>query len=357
VKTLDKYVLKELALPLFIGTVVFALLFVGNDLIYTYKTYNIEAVPLQAIAQLLVYHFPFWLAVTFPIGMALGASLAISRLTRESEITAMRAAGISVVRVFRPLFLVGVLVAFANFFWVEKVVPPSMKQYRKLANDVGILAVIPQFRSNVMLNIDRYTASFGSVLRNKDGTVLLRDVLLIERPRPNEYYVYRAPEGKYQNGVWTIKSPEGLVWKGDHSETVKSSEEMVISEPIRVTDLFMPVAKEEQTAADVYQALQAARKAKLPTTDLELSLYQKYADPAVCVIFAFTGAVMAMRFSRFGPFMGIMVSLGLVWLYFNVYVVCTEILGKNGTVPPALAAWIPNVIFLVLGIVFVRKLE
>ena len=55
--------------------------------------------------------------------------------------------------------------------------------------------------------------------------------------------------------------------------------------------------------------------------------------------------------------MGVMVSLGLVWMYYNAYVISTEILGKNGWLSPVLAAWVPNVVFALIGLVFVRKLE
>ena len=127
-RKLDRYLLGELLVPLLIGTVVIALLFVANDLIAIYKTFNVDAVPRLAIVQMLLYKLPSWMNYTFPIGMALGASLAVSRLARESEITAMRAAGIRVSRILLPIVVAGGLVSVANYLVVERLIPPATKE-------------------------------------------------------------------------------------------------------------------------------------------------------------------------------------------------------------------------------------
>lgn len=356
-KRLDRYVLKELAVPLLTGTVVFALLFMANDMIFIYKSFNVEAIPFIAILQMLLFKFPFWLNITLPIGTSLGCSLAISRLARESELTAMRAAGISISRVFRPLLFAGALMAVANFLIVEKVVPPSSKAYRKLVNEVGLLAAMPQFKQNVMMSIDRYSASFGSIQRLDNGKVLLRDIVLIERPRPNEITLYKSEEGTYQDGIWSVNAPTGLNLKGAILVTMETKDKIIINEPVRIADLFAPPAPEETPTSELLESIKQAREHKQSTTGLEVKYHQKFSVPAACFIFAFTGAILAMRFSKAGPFIGVMVSLGLVWMYFNIYVITGDILGKYAWMPPIAAAWAPNVLFAVLSLIFVRRLE
>lgn len=356
-KRLDRYVFKELSVPLLIGTIVFALLFVANDMIFIYKTFNVDSIPPTAIAQLLIYKFPQWLNYTLPIGASLGASLAVSRLARESEITAMRAAGISVFRVFRPMFFAGLVVAAANFLVVEKLVPPSSRAYKKLVNEVGLLAMVPDFKSNVMLKLDKFNASFGSIQKENSGRVLLRDVLLIERPRPDEILIYRAATGKYNAGVWTIDAPNVVRLKGDMVVTATSQKETVINEPVRVADLFAAPTPEEETTGTLAKAIDEAKQSKLPSTNIEIAYHQKFAVPVACLVFAFTGAVLAMRFSKAGPFIGVLVSLGLVWLYFNAFIISGDIFGKQAWVPPIVAAWLPNLVFGTFGLMFVRRLE
>lgn len=356
-KRLDRYLLKELFVPLFIGTVIFAMLFVANDMIAIYKTFNVEAIPFKAILQLLFYKFPTWLSITFPIGTSLGASLAISRLARESEITAMRAAGIPVRRVILPLMFAGLVMGVGNFFILEKWVPPTAQAYKKLLTEVGFLAGIPQFRSNVSLTINRYSASFGSVSRGQQGVVNLKEIILIERPRPNEAMIYFSESGDYDNGVWHFIKPYVVHRKGNTVLSANSQDTIKVFERIRVSDIFTPPSPEEESMENLKTAIARMRQMHQSTTSLEIALHKKYADPMACLVFAFTGAVLAMRFAKAGPFIGVMVSLGLVWLYFNVYVICGEVLGKNGWIPPVLSAWLPNLLFGLFGLIFVRKLE
>lgn len=356
-KKLDKYVLQEVSVPLVAGTAVFAMLFVANDMIAIYKNFNVESIPFAAILQLLAFRFPFWLSLTLPIGTSLGAALAVSRLARESEITAMRASGVSVFRVFLPLLLAGAMMAGFNFYVIDRLVPPSTKAYRKLVNEVGLLAAIPEFRSNVNLSIGRYAASFGTVRRGANGLVSLQDILLVERPRPGEFVVTRSVEGSYLAGNWVLQAPFVVRLKGDTVVTASSQEDLRINEPIRITDLFAPPAPEEETTASLASAISQNRAAKRSTTSLEVELHRRYSVPFACLIFAFTGAVVAFRLSRSGPFMGVLVSLIIVWLHFNLFVITGDIFGKNTWVSPVLAAWIPNVLFAAVGLLFLRRLE
>lgn len=356
-KLLDRYLIRELWVPLFIGTVILALLFVANDMIAIYKNFNVDSIPFVAIVQLLVLKLPFWLNVTLPIGTTLGVSLAISRLARESEITALRASGVSLFRIFRPLLVAGIFMTFLNFFIIERLVPPTSKQYRKLVNEVGLLAAIPEFRSNVSLSIGRYAASFGSVQRGKNGIVKLNDILLMERPFPGEDRIYKSASGTYQGGVWNVKSPVVYRIKGLSLLAAETTDSLRIYEPIRITDLFAPPSPDEETVASLSDAIDKNRKAKQATTKYEIALHQKFSVPSACLIFAFVAAVISFRFSKSGPFIGVMLSMCMVWLYFNLYIISGEIFGKFGLLSPSLAAWLPNILFALCGLVFVRRLE
>ena len=52
-----------------------------------------------------------------------------------------------------------------------------------------------------------------------------------------------------------------------------------------------------------------------------------------------------------------LVSMVVVLLYFNAWVICTQIIGKNPSVNPAIAAWLPNILFLIAGLFGLRSLE
>lgn len=355
-KRLDRYILKEMATPMLVGTVVIALLFMANEFIAIFKSFEVSRLPVAAILQMVLYRMPYWLSLTLPSGTAIGVALAVSRLARESEITAMRAAGVPIRRIFLPILLVGLIVGVANFLIVEKLIPPAAKQYRNVTGRASVLGSAPAFKSNVMLQLDRYTASFGTIQRTREGTVLLKDVVIFERPKAGETWLYIAAEGVYDDGVWTI--PNTYAWKMSGTDLIAThSVQMVINERIRVPDLFAQPTPDEETASALRKAIVAGKAARADTSILEVAYYVKFSLPASCIVFALASAAFAVTMMRSGPFVGLIVSMGLVMLFYNVHIVSTEIIGRNGWLPPMLSAWLPDVLYGLVALVLIWRAE
>jgi lipopolysaccharide export system permease protein len=347
IKTLDRYVLREMFVPFLIGTVSVVLMFQANMLIALFKTLSLTHVPPGAIAQLLLFKTPNFLQMTLPVGVALASSLAISRLARESELTAMRAAGMSIRRVVRPVVFAGLAVAALNFFVVERVMPPSEFKARRLMNDVQMLALNPDFRSNVTINLKNYTASFGSVTRGRaPGEVVLNDVTLIERRSPKEIVLITA-----------ILAPYFRYLKGNDLISASTQRDLKILEPISVPDFFLSPTQEEKSMVEILAAIKQAKLLRQDTRGLETALHTRLSVPAACFVFALTGSMFAVWMSRAGPFVGVLFSLAMVLAYYNAFVISTEIFGRNGWLPPIAAAWLPNVIFFLLGLWAIRRAE
>lgn len=356
-KRLDRYILQELTVPLLIGTVVIALLFVGNEFIFLFKQFEISHVPPLVLVQLVLFKIPSWLNLTLPVGVAMGASLAISRLAREGELTAIRAAGVSIRRTMVPVVLVAILVAVANFYLVEKIVPKASQANRKLMSEFFLLSAVPKFRSDVVIKLDRYSARFGTVERKEDGTLLLTDIVLFESPKPEEVFIYKSKTGTYRDGVWSFTQPFVYNLVGTNLIAGKSRKEVVINEKLQIADIFVPPDPAEETAETLRQRIREARAIGKLSTIFEIAFYVKYTIPASCVVFAITSALMAIRLARSGAFVGVLVSLGLVIVYYNIHVISTEIIGRNGWLPPMWAAWLPNILYVGLALLLGRRLE
>lgn len=355
-RRLDRYILKELFTPMVVGTLIIALLFMANEFIAIFKNFEVSRLPFTAIMQMVFFRMPYWLSLTLPSGTAIGVALAVSRLARESEITAMRAAGVPIRRIFVPIVLVGLVVAVANFLIVEKLIPPAAQKYKQVTNTASYIGSAPAFKSNVMLQLDRYNARFGTIERLKGGTVVLRDVFIVEQPKAGEIYLYIAPEGTYKDGVWDIPGAYQYWLKGT-SLVAGEATHMRINEVVRVGDLFVQPTPEETTAEELAGAIKRGRANKTDTTVLEVAYHVKFSLPASCLVFALASAAFAVTLMRSGPFVGLIVSMGLVMLFYNVHIVSTEIVGPKGWLPPLLAAWLPDVLYTVVALVLIWRAE
>src|SRR5262245_29925169 len=107
---LDRYVWKELGPPLCIGVAVFTF-FLFIDRIYQLTNLVItKNVPVHLVLSLLLFMLPPFLTLTLPLSLLVAVLLVGGRLAGDFEVTAIRAAGISPLRLFRPFIVTGVLV-------------------------------------------------------------------------------------------------------------------------------------------------------------------------------------------------------------------------------------------------------
>ena len=107
VRLLDRYVWKELVPPFVIGVGVFTF-FLIIDRIYQLTTLVItKNVPFQLVLSLLVFLLPAFLSLTLPMALLVAVLLVGGRLAGDLEVAALKAAGVSPLRLFRP-FVAGI---------------------------------------------------------------------------------------------------------------------------------------------------------------------------------------------------------------------------------------------------------
>ncbi len=355
-KTLDRYIIRELVVPFLIGTVAVVLMFQANTLIYMMKTYSVSNVPPLALAQIILYKTPDFLRMTLPVGMALASSLAMSRLTRESELTAIRGAGASIVRVLYPVAFFGLLVGALNFYVTEKVYPVSEKKFNEVSQQAFLLGTSPEYKSNVVIKLHSSVAYFASVQRINDDKLLIRDAVMYEQTQTGEVKMYRAPEGIYDRGFMDFQKGDLYVFKDSRLVSFKS-QRLRLNERVTLADLFTTQQPADKTMEDLKVAIADGKKLGRDVTSLEVDYFTRFSVPFSCLVFAVAGPVFAIYFGRTGGFVGVLLSILMVMLYYNIFVISTQIFGRNGWMSPMVSAWLPNIILLVLGAIGLRRLE
>lgn len=356
-KLLDRYVLRELLVPFFIGAVTLLLMFQANTLIAFMKQYASQNVPTLAIVQLLIYKSPEFLKYTLPSTMALASSLAMSRLARESELTAMRSAGASIRRVVIPIGVFGAFIAIANFYVIDKVQPMAETKFKEVVNKAVMLGTAPVFVQNIFFRAGRMNVFFGSAQRMQNGATMVRDVMLVEHLEAGKISLVTAKEGTFDKGIWGFKEMIFRVMKEDQLLSFRTQDRGTIDQKITVEDIFSTQQAVEFSTKELREHIRLERLAGRQTRSLEVEYFSRYALPFACLIMAIAGPGFAIRFGKSGGFIGILLAVMLMWAYYNLYVISTEILGKVPACPAWVAAWLPNIVFAILGIWGLRRLE
>lgn len=357
IRVLDRYVIKELMIPFLIGTVGLVLVFQANLMIKLFKDYAAVNIPTKALLQLVWYQTPEFLNMTLPMAMALATALAMSRLHRESEITAMRAAGSPIRRAIVPLVVFGMLAGVLNFYVGDRLVPEGKKNFKRVAVEASVLGGAPDVANNVMLKLGaRGSVYFGSVARTGTLRAKFRDVLYVEEMGNGVLAMTTAAEGEFEKGIWSMPNAITRRFIGERMESYKVGEYR-INEEIKIEDVFWSAEDSEKPLSEMRQTVERGKKIGANVRMLEVAIQSRYAIPAACFVFALTGPIMAIAFGRGGAFAGVFISIVLVMLYFNLYVISTEIFGRNGWFPPVLAAWFPDLFMFLLGAAWLRRLE
>ena len=124
-RTRDLYLTRRFLLCLGLAVVSLLLISVVIDLTENIDTFiDFEARPGQILLYY-AYRMPYWLILTLPIAALLGSLFALTSLSRENEITAMKATGISLYRILTPILLCAFAVSVLAFFFTDRVVPTA----------------------------------------------------------------------------------------------------------------------------------------------------------------------------------------------------------------------------------------
>ncbi|CAN5505031.1 LPS export ABC transporter permease LptF [soil metagenome] len=348
--------IKELLVPFIIGTVTVVMMFQANTYIYLGKNFNLQNVPISGIFQYIFYKTAGFMILTLPTGTALGTSLAMTRLVRESEVTAMRAAGTPVKRILLPLAMFGLATAILNLYIVEVITPPAESKANHIGSQIGIMGFAPDVKTNTMIQLGKYMASFGTVMRQGDD-MSINKIMLIEQPSVDATMLITADKAKYHNGQWSLDNAYMRYMKGQDLISFKPVGDYVLNESIITADLFNVPSGQELTARELIKAIESAKKTGTNTKQMEVQLHEKFSVPAACFIFAFVAPLFALKWAKGGAFMGVLLSMGMVVLYYNSFVISTEIVSKVDAIPAWVAGWLPNIIFLVAGLISIRRLE
>lgn len=361
---LDRYVMREMWIPFVAGAFIVALMFQANSYIWLAKSFNLDNIPVEARIKWLLYTLPSQLKLTLPTGMALAAALSIGRMGRESEVTALRAAGVSVKRLMCPVIIFGLLAGLLNFYIVDRMIPVYSKKAAQL-EAINAVAGLSRtnFKSNAFVQLNQYAVRMGSVTRQKNDVLLIHDILLIEQSGSAVTLIFNAPAGTYDRGIWTFQNGHAYRVKGTEITPIEG-DKIIVDQSIDLEAFFTANTQgilannEDLPTTELLKAAESARRTRMSDPrQYEVEYYSRFAAIVACAVFAFTSAVFAIAFSRSGGFAGLLVSFSVVVLYYNSYVISVQVLGRQENVPTWLAAWLPNILFGTLGLLWLRRVE
>ncbi len=345
-KLLDKYILKEFLRFFLITCVTFIALYLIVDFFEKIRMFlSNQATPAQ-MASYFIYSIPMIISLTLPAAILLSTLLTYSFLSKFSEITAMKANGVSLYRMALPALGVAVLVGVFLFFFTELVTPASIQKTEHLIKvDVQKQQTLGFFKQNEIWYRGHnaiYNFKMFDVEKN-----ILRGITL-HRLGPDFSLKMRvdAREAKWLDNRWVFSHLLVTTFDENRVPYLEWAEEKVIDIPEQPAD-FKIIQKDAEKMG-YFELNRYVNKISAEGYDVaryRVDLQGKLAFPFVCVILVFIGMSFSMRSERSG---GLMQSLAagifIGFSYWIVHAFCMS-LGRSGILPVTLAAWASNILF------------
>jgi lipopolysaccharide export system permease protein len=346
---LDRYIFTELLSPfgLSLGALCFVML--TRELLRLVELLVSKGIGLFAVLNVFAHLLPSFLVLTLPIAGIIASISAFGRLSFDKELVAMRAAGLSLLRLARPVVLFALLVFSLTLWLAQWGQPWSSLNLKKVAinllRDQLALALEKGSFNEPIPRMMIYVSDKES--KTPSESIFISDERNADDPRiivAQRYQVLMDPSGdqvalRLQNGV--IHSRPAMI---DQYQLVSFS----------TYDLKVPLNQSAYSALEerpTYEQLieQLANSQWRDPSALRrmMEYYKDLAFPTASLIFCILGVPVGIVSKRSGRIGGFAVGVFVVIVYYVLNVAC-EFLVTTTMISPFIGAWAPNGIFLLL---------
>jgi len=365
-KHMDRYLLGEMVLPFVGGILLIVVMLVGNTLFPLIEDIVKNGIPPLIVARLVVFNLPILIPLTLPPGVALASAWAVNRMARDSEVTAIRMAGVSLKRLFLPIICVGALASVTSFVVGDRVVPAAWREFQKTQGQLFAYALqaSPTVAANKVFTFQDYSFFIGAIQKDPAGkadNLKLSRVVIYQNPiGPNAFPIrITAQSADYSHDVWTLHHAIASTFdSAGYTALEVGPKTMTLNLQVPLDSLAGAAidTPDNLSMAQLGTQMAALARTGQDTTVVAFNYYSKLGLPLLCLGFALCAPPLALRFARAGAYMGIFLSIIMVWVAWNTLLL-TKILGVAGRMPPALAAWSPALLFVCLGVYFLWEME
>lgn len=315
------------------------------------KSGEILAVPGNGQAQLLTYiglRLPQLVQTFLPYSVLLATIITLLALNQNSEVIAMKAAGLSAHQVLAPLLLTALVVSALSFVFNERIVTRATATLSAWsANEFRPLPEGTDVQANAYLSDGANILMANTVVGRGAATQLTGVSWYRMGPGGLIAEQITAPRATYAAPGWRLV--DATRFSVQTADTT-SLPEIVVGQQIEpVAFRLGRVNPDAETFASLGEAIDEYRQAGRRTSELEANRWHKLSGPLSAFLMPLLGAIAAFGLARSGKlFVRAIIGMALGFAYF-VFDNAALAMGSFGGYPPFLAAWLPFFLFFLVG--------
>jgi lipopolysaccharide export system permease protein len=407
---LSRYVIREHIAPFLFAFVVIIFLLVVDMILITLDRILGKGIPVGVVLELFFLNLAWMVALAAPMAVLVSTLMAFGRLGADGEITAMRALGVSLFQVVRPVLIAGAILALFMLWFNDQILPEANHRARLLIMDItrkrpsvafadmaGIVVDdFPEYRilfdrvdkkGRMMENVRVYHfegASYPVTITADSGQVrfdVSQDQAFLNLLGGASFrYDEKDPEVETKTQFEWAQLQLGDAGKqlSRSSSTYRNDREMGIAMmqeriatneheiveswgalSVQTTELFEQLLLSEKISEvglaqvrALIGRLQANQRIMMHKAQeanrLRVEVHKKFSIPAACVAFVLVGVPLGIRVRGRSPAIGASLSIGFFLMWW-VFLIAGEKLADRGVVAPWMAMWAPNMVTVIVG--------
>ena len=367
---LDRWLISELIGPLLFAIASFTVVSLSLGVMFELVRKIVESgLPVLIAIQVLLMRLPSFLVISFPMATLMATLLAYSRLSANSELTALRSVGVTAQRMIAPALALSVVMTSLTFVFNDVIVPRSNRSAEyTLQRALGKAISTEKGKDIVYSRFGRLTDEDGD--RSKGLAQLfyarefrmgtMEDVTVLDFSRVGFTQMLVAEQAKWNEaeGKWEFLDGKSFTLTPEGGTITAQFDRYLYplsAAPARIARL--PKDANNMTVAEAIEAEQLLRDAgdRKEARRLRVRIQEKFTLPMACLVFGLIGSSLGAKpNNRTSRSQGFGISVVLILVYY-VLSFSFSSLGVKGTLPPLLAAWSPVMICLAGGWTLLRQ--
>jgi lipopolysaccharide export system permease protein len=309
---------------------------------------------IKEVALYYLYKTPFIVLQMGAISVLLAVVITFSLMHRNNEITALKAGGVSVYRLSLPFILVALFISLVNFALAEGVVPAANVRVYQLWNYEmrhNPASLIDQSSGKHLKAWYRAERAIYNVKRfHGDSGVIEGVSLYFFDDRFELIRRVDAKTGIYSDEQWTFyEGTDKSIAPGGRFKT-ETFDQKTILLPVKPADFrYVDKTADQMSLAELEAFIAKLKREGYETTYYQIDRQVKFSLPFVCTVLTILAVPLTLRQHREASMArGAAVGVGAAFAYLAFFAISRS-LGHSETLPVLLAAWLPNIVFGLVG--------
>jgi len=359
---IEKYVFRGFIGLFLLCLVLLWVLYIVGDIFGFLDEILKAGISISSLAAFYYYLTPFILTQVIPISALIASVYLLGNLNKDNEITAMRASGISIWEILRPILAAAFLISLGVFLINDHLLPGAMRKANRIRYEKLDLAKRGKTGTINVYNVAIYGRGDKIIFARRFDIQeeMLEDIIIHQHDARQDLILKISAKSIQWTKDKKWRGKDVVIYKTDNSG-------QFIGEPMVAAEMDIPMI---ETPTDFinnqwkpefmsYKRLKGYMKVFATSSQrtyrrLLVDLNYKIAFPFACVITILISAPFTLSTQRGKALLGMAKGIIIALLYIPVMAVGLA-LGKGGVLPPILGAWFSNIIFGGLSIYLLSR--